>query len=53
MTQQVTDPVCRMTVDLEEARTKGLVSQHAGTDYAFCGAGCKRAFDRDPQRFLR
>lgn len=53
MGQQVTDPVCRMMVDLDEARTKGLTSQHAGKDYGFCGPGCKRAFEKDPQRFLR
>lgn len=53
MGQQVIDPVCRMTVDLEAARTQGLVSQHAGKEYGFCSAGCKRAFEKDPQRYLR
>ena len=53
MGQQVVDPVCRMTVDLEAARAKDLSSQHAGKEYAFCSAACKRAFEKDPQRYLR
>jgi YHS domain-containing protein len=50
---QSLDVVCKMTVDLDEARSKGLVSIHAGREYGFCGAGCKRAFEKDPQRYLR
>lgn len=53
MGQQVVDAVCRMTVDLEQARVKGLVSQHAGAEYGFCSPGCKRSFEKDPQRYLR
>jgi xanthine dehydrogenase accessory factor len=39
------DPVCQMTVDVATAR---FVSQHAGTTYYFCAAGCQRAFEADP-----
>lgn len=46
------DPVCGMTVDPEIARSKGLTSQQAGTDYFFCGRGCKLEFDEDPKRYL-
>lgn len=46
------DPVCGMTVDRDGARAKGLHSQYAGTDYFFCGKGCKLEFDEDPGRFL-
>ncbi len=53
MGEQVVDPVCRIRVDLEQARAKGLVSQHAGRQYGFCSPGCKRAFEQDPQRYLR
>ncbi len=53
MGERVVDPVCRMTVDLDHARAKGLVSPHAGSEYGFCSPGCKRAFERDPQRYLR
>ena len=46
------DPVCGMTVDREEAREKGLVLTHDGTEYAFCGKGCFLEFRDDPDRFL-
>jgi len=48
---QILDPVCDMIVDVDEQRTKGLTSDHEGKTYAFCGPGCKRAFDKDPTRF--
>ncbi len=51
--EQAADPVCRMSVDLEQARAKGLVSQHAGREYGFRSAGCQREFEKDPQRYLR
>lgn len=47
------DPVCRMTVDLEAARAKGLTAMHAGKEYAFCSEACRRRFERDPQQHLR
>jgi YHS domain-containing protein len=34
------DPVCRMTVDPDEARHMDLTLTHEGTEYAFCGKGC-------------
>ena len=46
------DPVCGMTVDIETATGKGLYYQHAGTDYYFCGKGCRIDFEEDPDRFL-
>lgn len=46
------DPVCGMTVDPETARARGLHSTHAGTDYFFCGKGCKLEFDEDPEQYL-
>ncbi len=39
------DPVCGMSVDVEQAR---FVSEHEGRVVYFCAAGCKRAFDADP-----
>jgi YHS domain-containing protein len=47
------DPVCGMTVEPEIARQKGLHSIREGTDYFFCGQGCKLEFDDDPERFLQ
>jgi YHS domain-containing protein len=46
------DPVCGMTVDLEQARSKGLVKEYAGTEYGFCGKGCFLEFGDDPEAFL-
>jgi Cu+-exporting ATPase len=46
------DPVCGMTVDTETARMKGLHSTYEGTDYYFCGKGCKLDFDEDPAKYL-
>ena len=38
------DPICGMTVDLATA-THTLT--HGGTTYYFCGAGCRRRFEKD------
>jgi uncharacterized membrane protein YraQ (UPF0718 family)/YHS domain-containing protein len=42
------DPVCGMTVD----RSTEFTSEWAGKTYYFCGAGCKRRFDAEPESFL-
>jgi YHS domain-containing protein len=46
------DPVCGMTVDIAAATEKGLHVQHQGTDYYFCGKGCKLEFGDDPAKYL-
>jgi YHS domain-containing protein len=46
------DAVCGMTVNVEEARTKGLVRTHEGREYAFCGKGCFLEFGDEPETFL-
>ena len=43
------DPVCGMTVDV--AKTK-LTSDYKGKTIYFCAPGCKRAFDKAPERYL-
>lgn len=43
------DPVCEMTVDIATAR---FVTEHEGTAYYFCAAGCQRAFEANPAAFL-
>jgi putative intracellular protease/amidase/YHS domain-containing protein len=52
LAERPTDPVCGMRPDPEEARADGLLSHHEGTDFFFCGRGCKLEFDDDPARFL-
>jgi YHS domain-containing protein len=46
------DPVCGMTVYVEQARAKGLTAEHEGTTYTFCGRGCKLDFEEDPDTYL-
>jgi xanthine dehydrogenase accessory factor len=44
------DPVCNMTVD---PATASYTSEYAGQTVYFCCGGCKQAFDREPERYLR
>ncbi|HEX8230724.1 MAG TPA: YHS domain-containing protein [Chloroflexia bacterium] len=43
------DPVCGMDVDPSTAAGS---SEYKGTTYYFCAPGCKRQFDKDPERYL-
>ena len=43
------DPVCKMQVDEKKAPAKSL---YKGKLYYFCTAGCKKAFDADPEKYL-
>jgi xanthine dehydrogenase accessory factor len=42
------DPVCHMEVTIA---TSQYQSEFDGTNYYFCCAGCKTAFDKDPQKY--
>jgi len=44
------DPVCKMQVDEKKA---AAVSEYKGQKYYFCAVGCKKAFDKDPEKFLK
>ncbi|HNR58949.1 MAG TPA: YHS domain-containing protein [Methanothrix sp.] len=44
------DPVCKMTVDEKTAKFK---TEYRGTTYYFCAPGCKRAFEKDPEKYLK
>ena len=46
------DPVCGMTVDVEQARARGLSLVKDDVEYVFCGKGCKLDFGEDPSRYL-
>ena len=52
MTTMVKDPVCGMEVNPDIARAQGLVAEHGGETYYFCGRGCKLDFTDDPERIL-
>jgi YHS domain-containing protein len=43
------DPVCKMEVDI--ANPPGGKSEYQGKIYYFCAPGCKRAFDKEPQKY--
>lgn len=44
------DPVCGMEVDEKKAAAK---SEYKGKTYYFCARGCKKAFDENPEKYLR
>ncbi len=43
------DPVCGMQVDEKTASGK---SEYKGQTYYFCSAGCKKSFDKEPEKFV-
>ena len=45
----VVDPVCGMTVSADSSRPL----RYEGTDYYFCCAGCRQAFEQDPDAYLK
>ncbi len=44
------DPVCKMTVD---EKTTPYQSEYREKHYYFCAKGCKVAFDKDPEKYLK
>jgi xanthine dehydrogenase accessory factor len=60
---EVVDPVCGMTVATSSGRSPsggdrggrppGLTLRHDGADYYFCCAGCRQAFEQDPDAYTR
>jgi xanthine dehydrogenase accessory factor len=45
---EATDPVCGMLVEVASARH---AVEHTGRRYYFCGSGCKRAFEKEPEKY--
>jgi xanthine dehydrogenase accessory factor len=43
------DPVCGMTVATASSR----LLRHDGADYYFCCAGCRQAFEEDPDAYIK
>lgn len=48
--RQETDPVCAMSVD--PRRPPGGAYEYNGHTYYFCGPGCNRAFQKEPEVYL-
>ena len=44
------DLVCGMDVDEKKATAK---SDYKGKTYYFCAPGCKRAFDANPEKYIK
>jgi Cu+-exporting ATPase len=49
MTTTVHDPVCHMDIDPATAAGK---SEYQGQTYYFCSLGCKKSFDKDPEKYV-
>lgn len=48
--KMVVDPVCKM--EIEESAAVAT-SEYKGKKYYFCAMGCKKAFDEDPEKYLK
>ena len=44
------DPVCDMDVEPTSAAGK---SEYQGQTYYFCSPGCKQAFDKEPEKYVK
>lgn len=49
-TDKAVDPVCGMTVVKANAKA---TFDYKGTTYYFCNAGCKEAFAKEPEKYLK
>ena len=43
------DPVCGMDVDEQQA---AATAEYQGTIYYFCAPACKKAFEKEPEKYL-
>lgn len=43
------DPVCGMEIDEKTAAGK---SEYKGKTYYFCSTGCKKSFDKEPEKYV-
>ena len=51
-TTEAIDPVCGMTVTVDESGWSANMHEHAGTTYHFCCVGCRDRFAADPTPYL-
>jgi len=49
MANTVYDPVCHM--DIDPATAAGQ-SEYKGQTYYFCSLGCKKSFDKEPEKYV-
>jgi YHS domain-containing protein len=48
--EKVKDLVCGMMID---PKTAAATSEYKGKTYYFCAKGCKVAFDKDPEKYIK
>lgn len=48
--EKVKDLVCGMMID---PQTAAASSEYNGETYHFCAKGCKAAFDKNPEKYVR
>ncbi len=48
--EKAIDPVCHMEVDTSDAN--GGTFEYKDEKYYFCGPGCNRAFQKEPEAYL-
>ncbi|MEM2940786.1 MAG: YHS domain-containing protein [Thermoproteota archaeon] len=46
----MTDPVCKMSIDLKEARWR---REYKGEVYYFCSEHCLKAFVDNPEKYVK
>ena len=51
MSEQVTDPVCGMQMDIVDIADTVASAEHEGQTFYFCSARCREAFVDDPHRY--
>jgi Cu+-exporting ATPase len=49
MANTVKDPVCGMEID---PATAAGTSEYKGQTYHFCSIGCKKSFDKEPEKYI-
>ncbi len=48
-TTKVKDIVCGMMINADTASARRI---YEGKKYYFCAVGCKKAFDKDPEKYI-
>jgi len=51
--EKVKDLVCGMMIDPKTAAATSEYGGKASRTYYFCARGCKVAFDKDPQKYIK
>lgn len=50
MAEKVKDPVCGMEIEKDQA---AATVEYQGQVYYFCAPGCKKAFEENPEKYIR